>query len=1460
MADTIDQAVDNALDAGADIEDMNQILSRAGQPTFGKVESTVVDPATFVENPLAEDSSQAVNPVDLSAIVAPPYVDTVKASRAAARAISVGEDPIAVFEQAISGSVDPDTTAVEQARLSGTQAVVEAAERMAAIGEFRPEATQQVMEEDVAALQEPVLGKYLAHVKTMDGGANIPQEVAKNIAAGMFMQDTIASIWEDMSKAGVAGDIAGLVLVPDGAWNASEVLQEFFPDADFMDRYMNSAEGLLRLRTSVHAMPPEQKVAMFQRIKDLYMEADDNQLQQIFGLLEIFDPEEEGFVLSTETGIRVDQLLDKLAVGGGILGGLSRMMRMYKMSNVAKTAAATQDAEVAGQITHAVMQSDEVAKAVGLGKVDAAGGADPHTGTIGSLLDGAPEQYSTVINKKLEDIDTRVAEATRIDQVGVTLTPEEIAVKAEKAILQLERYEGVQNVTYAQDAKGLTMAFDVVGGDGELLTRGKDFHVPFTVNDVTGGFNAKGLTFVGELAKDVASPNFLFGKDRNALVQTFERINYATGKIKQRMNDTLVAATKGLNKDDLATTQNWLRKGDTEGKVFSYHEIVNTAGNSEKVFEAYAATRRIMDQLFRLKNNEQRGKMVAEGMREATVGGTRVIGKQYDDLAQGRAAYIGNDFAGVLVEGSDEVLQNADKFEEFFGKGYSLVRTRLDDEFYKQGEINARWAFVKPTSTRELPLIVFDQKVGYIPRNYADATFFVKQESAVEIAGKATPAKKLTTLRYFDNQKDANRYIDTLEEAALSEGTTFNRDSFKVLADNEIPRDVLDEDYINARGGMYTSKRKTEGSVQYGLPGTEGELQSPLESIQGYFANIGNRLPLSEYRIGIQKRWVEHAKGMGFLASDWTGSFEDAHRALKVTNQSPRAKSFLDQSFEQIQHVSRVPSASEQRWAGNMMDVAKTLEDRGMDTAAKFMYKYKDTSPLDVVKSATFNLMLGTFNASQLLVQAFGATVAMSINPIYAAKGVPRALAYRHLDLIKDPKVRKAAALDTEKRLGKLGEGFAEEYEVWSKSGLFESVLSSNADHQALAKGMPIDAGLIRRLADKSTLFYREGELVNSRISYATAVQRYRDMNPGKPLDATAIADRAEQFRLNMNNANKATVQKNWLRLLTQFQSINARYVEAYTSDVFTKAERARLFFGQTTLFGSAGVPFLENNFGDFMASVGLDAESATTDEIVALRRGFTGWLFSQVLGTESDVSGRVALGNEFLEGIIEGFTEPKQIPALFFGASWTTVDRSAAVLQNLWSSSAAVITADDLSREDLLYASEAVAKAIAELPSSSRNVMKAQYLLDSGIFVNRHGQPIFVEETNLQTEIMQLFGFTATAADDFYKLQNIKRNRQQAIKDNSDLILSLYTKIATGGADDGQKYAFAVRGVLSSVKDPRDQRDILNQVRTKLRLGRDAKAKLVMDVLREHNSQYVSDTALFLPAVQERLNKQGEE
>jgi hypothetical protein len=344
-----------------------------------------------------------------------------------------------------------------------------------------------------------------------------------------------------------------------------------------------------------------------------------------------------------------------------------------------------------------------------------------------------------------------------------------------------------------------------------------------------------------------------------------------------------------------------------------------------------------------------------------------------------------------------------------------------------------------------------------------------------------------------------------------------------------------------------------------------------------------------------------------------------------------------------------------------------------------------------------------------------------------------------------------------------------------------------------------------------------------------------------------------------MNNANKATVQKNWARLFTQFQAINGKYLEAYTTSNFTKGEKAKLFFGQLGLFGAASIPFMESSFGDFMASLGIDPLSADEDFLVGARKGFVGWLFQQGFDVKADVTGRVAFANEFLEGMIGAITEPQDLPKLFFGPSWTTLDKSMSVLQHLAAATNATISADDVTEADMLFAAEAVAESAAALPSSLNNLVKTYYVHNTNMFRTKTGKPILFENINLQTKVFMALGFQPEVLQDHYDLKQMEKARSVSISKASDMILSMYAKIADGDQKNHKAYEFAVRSVLSSFDNPSDRIAIMDALGRKIKLESSAEGTRVKKALQSIESEFSGAGAAYLSTVQEYINRGGE-
>jgi len=207
----------------------------------------------------------------------------------------------------------------------------------------------------------------------------------------------------------------------------------------------------------------------------------------------------------------------------------------------------------------------------------------------------------------------------------------------------------------------------------------------------------------------------------------------------------------------------------------------------------------------------------------------------------------------------------------------------------------------------------------------------------------------------------------------------------------------------------------------------------------------------------------------------------------------------------------------------------------GLKNAPKFFYQKaaKNQQPVDTIRGITFNHLLGMYNPAQIIVQASGSMVSFAIDPIGFPKHVAKAMGWGQLDLIASDPIAQGKMIKWMRNNGL--EDYADEYTLWSKSGFRESVVQGNADYTSVfTKNLPYDAGILRKAAANHTMFYKTGELFNTRSAFATAVSRYKkthgvtsiDPNDAAALDEIGLW--AEKFRLNMSRANQSSLNKGW--------------------------------------------------------------------------------------------------------------------------------------------------------------------------------------------------------------------------------------------------------------------------------------------------------------------------------------------
>jgi len=999
-----------------------------------------------------------------------------------------------------------------------------------------------------------------------------------------------------------------------------------------------------------------------------------------------------------------------------------------------------------------------------------------------------------------------------------------------------------------------------------------NIEVPYTIDDVTGGYIDKEVGFMSQLFRPIVGTSMWAGADRNLLLAGYEQVDFASRKIGGRLAAAMNIATKGLNKKSIEKLNYFLEKGDDAGKIFSYDELVNAGVGgvrmSTKEYEAYLGTRQVMDNLWQIKNNQIHRDLVVQGVKNIDVEGTNFMAKPYDTVESAGAAYRNMGGGSVKIpqplakSNSDTAIRGLTEGDltEYYNNGYKLVRGgTTPDEMFKSATLgHSRWALVKEEKVSNLSPVVLNQRTGYIPRAYKNANYFVKETRYTKIDGVNTSAG-LRTLRYFDNIDDAEMYKKQLETTARASNQPFDPADIHVLGDRELTSSELGGEVIGQWGGLYSGYR-TEEAVKFGLAGVKGARVSPVEAIQDYMQHISTRYPMAQYRMGMEQRWLNHVRDVLPKSEALRiHSFQDGLAAVENSAMAnSAAKQKLIRAHEQITFMNRTPTLGDERTAGMVKGISERMSRSklpGVKAMSKFVGHLNKSDPVAAFKTGVFHLYLGTYSFSQLFVQGMALSTAVSISPIHAAKGLTKVPGFAILDHIMDPRARKIALKNMAKTTK--DPDLEEAYNAWAKSGLHESALITNADAYTAHKGLPMSEGAFSKFLEKGTMAYTAGELANLRTSFMTSYEKWKSINKGAKLDETGlkkiIAD-TEVFRMHMTTANKSGFQKGIMSIPTQFLQINVRFAEMLMGKEITAAEKGSFLMGQWALFGTAGIPFATYALKPILGLFGVDPEEMSeTDRIVATR-GAMGWLLNDFMDIDAVFTSRVAIGSGMTDTLMDWITgENQSVSKLLLGPGGGIVDSLTSAWEAAGYAKAGKISHDDLSEEEAGMAWGVIGEALLNVPSSTRNLMKAYYLQKSGIMRDKQGNIIDIKpNAPMRDVIAQAMGFGSQDIDSFWKLTVDNKKHTLAKSEATNIIMSGYLSMFNAAGENDEKkrkaYEHMLRATFSMFPNPQDHADIMKSIHNRMTNG-----KHRIDVeLRKHieslGSTFTNSANEFMP------------
>jgi hypothetical protein len=1406
------------------------------------------------------------------------YVDALSE---ASRASAMGQNPVAAY-QAIVDSADYDPEDRANTYLRSVEGAISLAQVEVDSGVPPEVAAEKRGLKSIPEASSTAMAEARAYVASLPSASQLSPKDLEDAAFNKYLQFLTAKVSDEIGwNLGTAGDIAGF-LVPQENLRYNEVAKVLGVDYGAMDS-LDYTDFLFRTSAYIKEEAPEHRQALVEKLLEAWPEIHGNNRLALVDFLQTLakGDQDEDLVLLKKADNWVERL-DQATLGGFTVGKV--ISGGIKALNVLKTAAKAKNIEAVADII--TVGSKGGLSEAGVDPIDAISSLDPMKDTS-VLVKGADNTYATEVGLIHRDVDIYLDAADRVNNYGLALSDSEKAAARNRAIKDLEDQEGVTAVSVkGLDEESFEVSYNVTTPDGVVRTTSLK---NYTKDDLGGLVSKEGEGHI-DVDLMVTSPNFRFIDDRKELIQLPEQLQFQGMKIQALYDGAIKAALKPLSRKEMKAVDQVLTFGDefiddlgqNVGKVFSREELVEEGVNgiklTDKQYEAYTGVRKVVDHLYQAKNKEIISDMKAKGIKVVEWEGQSSPVKVYDTpeaaLSGFRTASTKSHWVGVEGDASktygDALELEMTTVHEMYGKGFRLTRV-ADNHYLKSKGTNLEWAFVKADKVREPGGAVLNYRTGYMPKIKKDAFYFVKESHDVLIGGKLYTGGLQKTVRYFDNFMDASKYAEQLNKN--------DPDRYRVLADREMSAVDVNNEFISISGGLFTGKR-SEG-VPFGLKGTSGERADSLEGLQRYVRNIARNMPMNLYRTGIQERWLNHAKESGALPKNYLGSFEDAVHGRHLDLDNLTAP-FLVDSHKQISFFTGLRTEEERAQLSRWRAISKRLEKTPVfgKFLARRMLNTSTEGMSSTLRGLTFHLMLGMYSPAQFAIQATGSLIALSINPVHGLKAIGQLPGFAAADLLIANPEKKAKFIEYMRSKGIDMDG----YEMWDKSGLRESITNTNLDYHSMWTDKPYDANAFQKLLSNSTMFFKAGEMVSARVAFITSYNHWRAIpgNAKRAPDLSAMKEvlaRAETYRLNMTRVNSAGFQQGLLSIPTQFQQVNTKFFEKlFGKKELTKKEKLSLIAAQSILFGAAGVPLAKSMLPHVIEMINMfkpeeekiNAQNTDPAILNALHNGTLAWLIQDVYDVESVITGRMALGQDFVENVFGLATEQTSLMDIATGPFKSVFDQAVSGTERTLTAFSIVASGEDATNEDFMQVGNILARSLMDMPASTRNLVKSYDMTHSQFFRNKKGRPVAEwGDLNTQTVVAQALGFSPQEVTDYHEInsRNLGNIPSSVFKTESDRIVRFLADMSTcNDAQQSRMYAMAVNSVLTKYERPEDRIKLIKEVSDKLKEPKDAWGKLMQGVMKDWHSELQNGLSEIhnqaamkaSPAVANQLAKRG--
>lgn len=1205
-------------------------------------------------------------------------------------------------------------------------------------------------------------------------------------------------------------------------------------EAATLGSVINNEDEMQKIIFNFKTLPYEEQQEMF---PDLAAELLDG-LGPIRGkdaLTKFIEPSTEDELGDFSNWWKLVDVVDIASVG---LGTVALAAKLKQSFNVPKVLNRVENKEAAGDTVAAALADEQAADAMNLSQDTAFGDSiafdisleDPaYTKGISAESQASINTFFGVADKSVESIML----GNGYLKEGILNTVER-AAREKVAFSQLTAAKHEEIVITGKTENTTSFSYKAKDADGKYYD--DSFTLDLTLDDV-GQWDQSELMVGSEF---INSPT-VFAKGLTRLdVNVAQTVDDQTAKVFKELTTLQRGAVSSLgnllrpkNRKRLEKVENVLRQGDefknadgTRGTVFDVSTLKGTHHLDDGQIEAYYKTNRLYNNLWRVRNSTKREEMIAFKYKQVNLGeGNYSFGKPHDTDGSAYQAVVQNNVRVAYDATTDAVVNTLTK--EYIEQQYALGKVLVKmPEAHGAGVGRGKYShvFVESSSVNDLPSVVLNRKRGYVPKVSKDGFWFVKERGTTVIDGQETIGA-IKTHRYFDNKAEADQFRETLIEADMKDLKLTRKqaeDKYINLEDRE--QEIISTatgQFSHGSGGLYTAAR-AEDDILFGLNGDLGQRINPYEALVRNIANVSRMVPINQWRLGLEQRWINTARKL-------TGEDIQSFKKFSGTIESTRKGEFLNKMFDQIRDWQGFPSKEEQIYNALNQRMYEWSLRNNSSLGAKITGWMRDKDPISSARAAAFHSLLGWFNPAQLWVQAQGMSVAVSIN---LGKNLTETLRHTtgltmlgHGDDFSPTRISLAA-----KAAGMAPDELFEINNLWKKTGLEDSVLQT-ADHAAAIRGHGIAMDSISQAADKGLFFYRGGEMLNRRMAFTSALddlkggrlKGWEDFSGTVTDDALkAVMDRTHDLMLNLGKANRAQWQKGIASVPTQFFQVSAKALETVGgfNDNLTSAERLRVMAGQIGLYGAAGVPLAGLGANYALEVLGVTQEEIDENPLLVktFNDGFWGFTTLGIFGIDAEVSSRGSLVRGVTDFVDNWMFSESTVATKLMGAF-------GATNQRFWDSFTEHMRPMTMAAYpmDIVDIAKLPVMPFLDTVSTWRNGEKAVFMQAIDKILDKHGDPSVERDFSVRESITKAIGFQLSDETQAWTLNERSQHIMDANKRYSDAIIGVMNTVAMKDASGTltESYLKEVEQFYATIYGTLDydrEVDVRNSVEARLR------------------------------------------